>query len=403
MAMLHAFASHLPRPDFFVVTVNHNIRATAQDDCLFVKQYCDGLGVKCLVKSVDVPTYAKQNKLSTETSARILRYQALETLDCDYVCLAHHADDNAETVLMHVLRGSGAQGASGIKQFSGKYFRPMLSLTRKQIEQYVAQHDVPYVTDDTNADVNYTRNFVRHNVMPQLQAIYPTATENIVRFAQTISADNDYLNALADVSTVTFDDEGAHVPLPLLTQPYPIASRVVYKVFARLGVHHDIEKSHVVALVNLAQNNGGKKLTFPFGYRVTNDYTCVTISLERQKTASQTWQVPFALGNVQTPFGTVEVSKTKRQGALMVDLDKIDSSAVFRPKQSGDVFCKFGGGSKPLRKYLIDIKYPQRKRDELVVLASGQNVLAVCGVQISNDVKVTPQSNVVYISLTKEN
>ena len=130
MAMLHAFAHHLPRPNFYVVTINHNIRPEGASDCQFVENYCKQLGIECYVFDIDVPTHARENKLSLETSARVLRYQIFDKLNCDYVCTAHHSRDHAETVLMHIIRGSGLVGAQGIREYNGKYFRPMLNVTK---------------------------------------------------------------------------------------------------------------------------------------------------------------------------------------------------------------------------------------------------------------------------------
>ena len=228
MVMLHKFAALSPRPDFFVVTVNHGIREEAAADCAFVANYCKQLGVECRTVTVNAPAYCKDNKVSLETAARILRYEVFDGLDVDFVCLAHHADDNAETVLMHILRGSGAKGASGIKAQNGKYLRPLLELTRSEIEDYAAQHNVPHVEDGTNADTAYTRNFIRHKVMPLLTELNPAVKSNVLLFARNVAEDDRYLDSLADVSTVNFDGNGARIPVRLLTQPAPVAYRVLY-------------------------------------------------------------------------------------------------------------------------------------------------------------------------------
>ncbi len=127
------------------------------------------IDVDCSVLCVDAPKYSEENKISLETAARVLRYEVLAKSDCDFVCLAHHADDNAETVLMHILRGSGAYGAQGIKRINGKYLRPLIDLTREEIERYARNNNVPFVVDSTNAETIYTRNLVRREVMPMLK------------------------------------------------------------------------------------------------------------------------------------------------------------------------------------------------------------------------------------------
>lgn len=401
MTMLHMFSSLSPRPNFSVVTVNHNIRRQAQSDCDFVANYCKQLNVECRQVSVDVPRYAKENKLSEETAARILRYQALDNIDCGYVCLAHHLGDNAETVLMHILRGSGAQGASGIRQVNGKYMRPLLNMTREQIEAYAAKYNVPYVHDYTNDETKYSRNFVRHKVLPLLKQLNPNAEQNIARFAENLAEDNDFLDSLADVSQAEFGTDYARIPIALLQQPKPVAIRTIYKAFKRLGVHRDIEKTHIEALIDLSGGVGGRRVNLPFGFTAYCDYDFVTIQQTRQQQATE-FEIPFGIGLTVTPQGVVNVSKTPFSNSLKIDLNKLPDNTVLRLRRQGDVFTKFGGGSKSLKKYLIDKKVPQRNRDDLILIASGSEIFVICGLEISDKVKVTDNADAYYITVTKD-
>ena len=398
MVMLHKFAALLPRPNFFVVTVNHGIRQEAAADCKFVADYCQKLGVECRVVNVDVPAYCKEHKVSVETGARILRYEVFDSLDCDFVCLAHHADDNVETVLMHILRGSGAKGACGIKGQNGKYLRPLLDFARAEIEQYATEHNVPHVDDVTNDETKYTRNFIRHKVLPLLTDLNPAAKANVLRFASNVQADDEFIDSLVDLSAVDFGNDGAHIPKQLLTQPAPVAHRLLLRVFNRLGVFYDIEKTHLEKIVALSHNVGGKSIDLPFNLVATNDYDCVTI-YAREVNPSKKFEIPFALGKTQTPLGVVEVSTTPTEGSLRVDLDKLPQNCVFRTKRQGDVFTKFGGGTKPLRRYLIDKKIPERERNSLLLLACGSEVLVICGVEIAESVKVDKGCTAHYIKL----
>lgn len=423
MCMLHLFVCHKPKLRFSVVTVNHGIRPEAADDCKFVADYCRQNGVECAIECVDVPTYAAEHKLSTETAARILRYNVLDNVDADYICLAHHMSDNAETVLMHILRGSGANGAEGIREQNGRYLRPLLDMTRDEIFAYVCKNHVPYVTDSTNADIAYKRNYIRNEVMPRLKTAYPDAECAIARFAANIAEDNAYLCSLAYISTVDFGANytSARIPITLLTQHLPIAKRVLYKVFAEMGVYRDIESVHVAAIVDLAKSHGGAKLDLPFGFVAYNDYTHITLTcMSNDDVANEIdtkgtdnaplttksgtlndincdFCVPFSVGVTQTPFGKVVVTHTPTKGALRCDLAKIPSDAVVRTIRSGDVFTKFGGGTKPLNRYLIDKKIPQRNRAKLPLIATGNKVLVVCGVEISDEIKITDGKDTIYI------
>lgn len=401
MVMLHAFANHLPRPNFFVATVNHNIRKEGASDCQFVADYCKKLGVECQIYNIDAPTHAQQNKLSLETSARLLRYQIFDKLHCDFVCTAHHQRDNVETVLMHVIRGSGLVGAQGIKQYNGRYFRPLLQWSKQQIDDYARDNNVPFVIDQTNADDSYLRNYVRNRILPLLRDVCPSVEQNITKFAQNVTNDEQFLSSLADISTVQFIDDGAKIPLSLLEQPEPIAYRIIKKVMEKLGVFYDVERCHYKAICDVAHNVGGKQTYLPFGYVAINDYDHVTICKD-VKTLATEWQIPFAEGITQTPLGTVLVTSEVQQDSLRFDIDKIPSTAVFRTRKIGDVFTKFGGGTKSLKEYLIDKKIPQRERDKLIVVADGHNVLIVVGVEIADSVKTKDQSKTYYIKNFKE-
>ena len=396
MAMLHAFAHHLPRPNFYVVTINHNIRPEGASDCQFVENYCKQLGIECYVFDIDVPTHARENKLSLETSARVLRYQIFDKLNCDYVCTAHHSRDHAETVLMHIIRGSGLVGAQGIREYNGKYFRPMLNVTKEHINNYLQQNNVPFVVDQTNADDKYLRNYIRNKVLPLLLDVCPSVEQNIARFAQNVASDQQFLDSLADVSSVKFAKEQAQIPLELLKQPQPIAYRVLKKVFEQLGVHHDIESKHYQSICELATKAGGKQINLPFDYVAINDYNCVTLC-KAQPTQAQTWEIPFAVGVTETPLGKVEITQTHTPNTLHFDIASVPKTAVFRTRRTGDYFIKFGGGKKSLKEYLIDKKIPQRERDNLILIADKSNVLAIVGVEISGKIKAKKGSQVYYI------
>lgn len=400
MVMLHKFANLQPRPEFFVATVNHGIRKEAASDCKFVADYCKKLGVACQEFFVDVPSYAEKNKLSLETAARILRYEVLDGIQADVICLAHNANDNAETVIMHILRGSGVKGACGISRQNGKYFRPLLDLTRKEIEQYAEEHNVPFVKDATNDDVRYTRNFIRHKVMPILTESNPAAVENILRFAANAREESEFLDGIAAAYSVKNDNGVVRVPTEWLKKPRPVAYRIFINALRELGITHDVEKVHFEAVSDLICSNGGKKINLPFGIVAYNDYDSVTFCAEKLPVL-HTFEVPFAEGEVETPLGTVCVSATAVSGSLKIDIDKVPSDAVFRTRREDDFFTKFGGGTKPLNKYLINKKISERTRDELLLLASGREILAIVGVEISEKLRVSAQPHYLYLKNSK--
>lgn len=400
MAMLDMFVRHEPKLHFSVVTVDHSLRKESGSDCLFVQQWCAQHGVKCDIVKVDVNSYCREKGVSVETGARILRYEALNGRQCDYICLAHNKDDNAESVLMHIIRGSGLKGATGMQTFSGKYFRPLLEMTKKEVLQYCRDNAVPFVTDSTNSDCNYTRNFLRHKVIPLLKQINGNVIDNIVQFAENVALDQQYLTDCAVTDEVVTEEGKAFIPDSLLRQHPAVAYRVVDKTLAAMGVVNDFNRTHYLSVIALKDKQSGSRVDLPHGLTAYNDYNGVTIC--KSFATHSDYCLPFKEGYIQLPSGTLYVGKRPVEGfCLRVDAKKIPPDAVIRTRSEGDVFTKFGGGTKPLKKFLIDKKIPARMRDAIPLIASDNRILVVCGVEIADSVKTDDKSEIYYINFTK--
>ena len=189
----------------------------------------------------------------------------------------------------------------------------------------------------------------------------------------------------------------------MLAQPKPIAYRVLRKALIAAGYESNVEKFHYDNMLSLANGFGGRRLSLPFDLIAVNDYDKLTIiSNSYFDSIAQEVCLPVQLGQTATPYGVVNVSQDMPdQPCLQLDLSKIPPTAVIRTPKQGDVFTKFGGGTKPLVKYLIDKKIPQRQRNKLLLIADGNNVLVVCGVEIADAVKIdenTKQKHYVYLT-----
>lgn len=402
--------------EFTVATVNHLIRENSGQDCAFVAEFCRQKGVSCQIIEIDVPDYCKSEKLSTETGARILRHQALrEIAKGRIICLAHNANDQAETVLLHLLRGSGGAGGAGMKRFDENYFRPLLSVMREEIEDYAESHKIPFVTDQTNTDLTYTRNFLRHEIFPRLNKVNTNAVANLCKFADLLRADQDIFDGIIEVvftknppayygGTATFSAE-------ICRLASPISSRAVFRIFSQLGYDKDIEQKNVNDILSLAEKPVGKQISLPFGLIAQRDYGGITICPKSDTELEYVDSVDFGKGVFEVADKKVVVEKPREEnarngdsqnGLLWFDMKKIPQKAVFRTRREGDLFTKFGGGTKKLKDYLIDIKIPQKKRDELVLVAQGKQVLIIVGVEISEQVKCEQNSDIYKIYLKKE-
>lgn len=385
---------------FVAVTVNHGIRAAeGESDAEFVVNFCKERNIDVLRFDVDALKTASENGISVEVAARILRYdcffRAIEKGFCDLIATAHHRGDNAETILLNLLRGAGLKGVSGMQysSYSNKIIRPLLNVSKEEIDKYLAENAVEFVTDSTNLCNEYTRNFIRNELMPKIKERFPNAEKALLRFAETARCDDEFLTKLCDEYLITVE-YGAKI---LFCKEKPLFFRAAIKALKSIGASKDYETVHLQALYQLQFSNSGSMLNLSSGAVAYKDYDAITITCQRRKEIAQS--SPFKKGVTKINSKTVKVTAVdindnfKRTGGeLYADGDKIPQNAVFRSRKQGDVFTKFGGGRKKLKDFLIDIKIPARERNSLIVLACENIILAVLGIEISDEIKIKPQT-----------
>ena len=393
---------------FFAVNFEHGIRGDKSvNDSKFVKEWCKTNGVECLMISLDVPTYSRAKGLTVEQGARELRYyhfdKLLEEGKCDYVALAHHNDDQAETILMRLFRGTGVRGLKGMSEVNGGYVRPLINYTRDDIDEYVACNNIPFVEDETNTDDVYTRNYIR-NEIKELKKRFPMIGESIARLSRNATEVDEYLlSQVGEVETV----DGEYQMKIDEFEVSAVAKRKILVIFEKLGVRQDIEERHYPLIFDLAKCENGKRLNLPHGIIAYKDGENIVFSTLTVPEKME--EIPFV---GKTIDGVITVEKMSRfekgEGDLVIDLDKVPRTAVLRHPREKDKIRKFGGGSKSLGDFLTDKKIPLRKRKDLIVCASAPDgyknaneILFVLGVEISADLKVEDGTNLAKISKYK--
>ena len=397
MALLDYMCKSQKKYNIKVVALNleHGIRgASSVSDSEFVKEVCEEMGVPLKQKSVDCKAYAKQNKLTVEQAGRILRYaffnECIENGFCDKVATAHHRGDNVESVLINLFRGTGLKGTSGIEEnFNDKIIRPFLTLTKHEILDYVFDNDIPFVDDETNLSTDYTRNFLRLNVMPLISEVFPEMEKNVERFASICREENEYLEQKA-LSIITEKQNLFEIEIA----EKPIFSRAVIFALKKLGVEKDWEKTHIDSVFALCNAENGKKIDLPKQITAIKEYDRVV--LYKYSTLNLPI-VPLNIGEISFGDKTLVIEKLSApplnlKNGFYLDLNKLPKNAVIRQKQDGDIFTKFGGGTKKLNDFLTDKKIPLKDRDYLPVIASEKVVYAIFGVAISNLAKVDDSS-----------
>ena len=398
MCLLHYLNSVKDILDIDVVGIhiNHGIREESYDEAKFVLDKCKEMGVRVYKFTIDSNKIAKEKKVSLETGAREGRYGVFEALVkkdiVDKIALAHHMSDQAETILMHLFRGAGIKGAKGMEPIrDGIYIRPMLNISKEEILVYASLNNIEYVEDASNNDNSYSRNYMRNVVMKDILARWPNAIEAINNFSRTVCEDDDYIDANIDLNSLVVDDKVVQLPCSVFRLHSAVYSRLVFKALSIIGVKKDIERKHIEIIKDLALNlDNGKKVKLPLDVSVRKEYGFLTfenVFVEKPVLRKPNKCFSFDVEN----FGTVTIKRVKTDdlsNGLYFDYRKVPKDAYWRFREDGDVFEKFGGGTKKLKSIFIDKKIPLRKRDYIPVLASGNEVYVIAGVAISEKVKV---------------
>ena len=262
------------------INVEHGIRGeNSLRDTEFVKEFCKKNGITLFCESVDAPAFAKENGYTLEQAARILRYavfdRAVAEGKCDLIALAHHADDQAETIFMRILRGTGTAGLVGMRELRGIYVRPLLRYTREDIDEYVKANGLEYVEDETNEDLTYTRNFLRAE-LARLKERFPDLENSFARLSRNALETEEYLQQILPELEVK---NGEVLVETDLKNPF-VLKMLVLKGAKLLGVRQDIEEKHLDAVCELAQNENGKRINLTHGLVAHKDEKGIVLSRE---------------------------------------------------------------------------------------------------------------------------
>ncbi|MDD4316103.1 MAG: tRNA lysidine(34) synthetase TilS [Clostridia bacterium] len=387
----------------FAINIEHGIRGEESErDSRFVADFCMRNDIELMSFSVDAPAESRITKESLELTARRLRYgifdALLEQKKADYIALAHHASDNAETILMRILRGTGTRGLRGIVDRGG-YIHPLIKYSRKQIEHYAADCGIPYINDSTNLLNDYTRNFLRNMVFPTLEQKFTNIENSFLRLAENAAETEAYLQTqLLDI----FEDGGSfYLDIEQLRKAHSlIAKYSINELLSRMGAVQDIESRHLEYIISLCGKQNNAVINLPFGIIAVKEYDRLAF---RKDTAKEYFCSPFSLDTEYIFEGSCyRFEKTQNIAiGISFDANKIPEGAVMRTRQEGDIFKRCNGRTKKLSDFLTDIKLTADERDKLLVLAYEGEALAVCGMEISDKIKVDKYTKEI-INIIKE-
>ena len=392
------------RESFFltlnVCHINHNLRGKeSRKDADFVENLCQKLNLPLLSYSADVQSEAKGRSL--EEAAREIRYsflyEAARKCGANKIALGHNQNDNAETLLLRLCRGTGLSGLCGIppvREGEGALLiRPLIETERAAIEAYLELKAIPFRTDKSNFDTGFRRNRIRHDIIPALQQINPQITLHLAKSAELLREDEKLLSELCCkiLEDCLSKKDGRfllHIPT-MLAQPRGMQKRLIREALLRYGSLRNISQAHILQIESLINSQSGKETHLPFDLRVRREYDYLIFLPETEAEIKgfcfdipidTPIYIPAIDRNVQAsvitskkmPFSSINF---KEMCTKYFNYDKIKGSLQVRSRKPGDRIALAGLGRKKLKDELIDRKIPKAQRDNIPLLAVDNDIL----------------------------
>lgn len=421
----------------FAVHINHGIRDEAHKDAEYVEILCRKLGIPFYLFCENIPRRAIEKGMSEEEMGRHYRYECFaeiaEKTGAKKIVVAHHENDQAETILFHMLRGTDLKGLKGMqpqvtKQDGTIVIRPFLCVNREEIEMYLKERQILWCEDRTNQDNHYSRNALRNLVIPAMEQINSQTVPHIVRLAQRMSEYEQFFQEQVESYIRQQVKENSkteyYIKRESLGKLPPVLARgVLYEVLCRLGDgQRDIEECHVEAIYGLLTKQSGKELHLPYGIKVNLLYENLVLrkSLEEEKDEEKNviyqegiiWQEGKIYDINIEGYGLLRIrcttysdlTQNEKENLLgniytkYFDCDTIKGMLCVRTPVEKDVLCIHESGkSKKLSRYLKDVKINRNRRRSIPVLAWEHRILYIAGYRRCEEYKITEHTKKVLV------
>lgn len=408
VAMLHCLLQLGQELEITVTAAhyNHCLRGEAsQEDEAFVRRLCASWGVPLAVGRGDVAAFAAEAGRSVEEAARVMRYDFL-LAQPGVVAVAHHGDDQVETVLLNLLRGTGLRGLGGMMPKTDRVVRPLMTVTRAEILAYGKSEGLSWREDESNGQDDALRNRLRHHVLPLLQEENPNLAGTVERMTELLRRDESYLQAQTEDLLRRACRPGGYDARMLRQAPQVLCQRAIRRLL-------EIPKptmAHVLGAVELLQKDSGSgELPLPGGYVFRNSYGLVSL----QRTGAWSFapvelrpgqRISISEAGLEIALSEPEVleknMKSTSTFAIKCDMMRADSTISVRPRQTGDTL-RLSGGTKSVKKLMIDRKIPAYRRNLCPVLTDGEGIIAVYGLGVDRAWAAAPGDRAVMISITR--
>ena len=357
----------------YVAHFNHRLRGAESDrDCEFVRSYCETLGVPCYIGYGDALR-------GDEGSAREQRYAFLtataKAIGAEVIATAHNCDDNAETMLLNLARGAGTRGLSGIPPRRGTLVRPLLCITREELEVYLAQQGIPHIEDSTNAGDAYARNRLRHHVLPILREINPQFAAHALEAAQRLRADEEYLQSAAALPKTQVIYGAAHAAAGLVRgAPRALAVRRIASLSP-----HALSAAQLEAVLAMCECAEGSAEVHVCGGRIVREYDALRFT--SSEAVSREFRARIEVREIGRLTSTKKVYKDLTH--FLFKKSEICGTIFVSSRKKGDKIALYGRNvTKSVKKLFIEMKIPAAERDTIPIIADDAGVLAIAGIAL---------------------
>ena len=396
----------------YVAHINHGVRGNEADrDEQFVEKLSQKYNIPFYSTKVDMNGYAREKKISSEEAGRILRYgffrKILNDIGGGKIAVAHNKNDQAETVMLRIIRGTGIDGLMGMQFSTQDIIRPILNMKRNELEEYLIAHGLDHVEDYTNVETIYQRNKIRLELFPYIEDNFnPNIVDSLYRLSKNAQIDSDALDEIAEkkynllvkkIDNNSIIIEGASLNKEVLA----IKNRIIRKaIFCLCDDIIDIEQKHIELVADLlGKNMTGKSLNIAKGIVARISYGDLHLELADKQKETALKEKELSIGKniieeLRLELMIEEIDQKDIKYNLIntkyFDYDKIEWPIILRTRRESDIFYPLGlGGKKKLKKYFIDKKIPQEQRDNIPLVCDSNNILWIIGYDISDIFKIT--------------
>lgn len=402
-----------------IVHVNHKLRAAAEAEAAYVEDICRQWSLPCTVCAKDIHAYAKEMGMSVEEAGRTYRYACFEQVrketGCQKIAVAHHADDRVETLLFHMSRGTGMRGLGSIPPVRGRVIRPLLSVSREEIEAYLRMQKIRYYIDESNLESEYSRNYIRNQIMPAIRTLNERAVEHMSEVSELAQEYWEYVEEQAkklENICVKQTEQGLELQtLEFMQAPELVRKHLVYRVLSQAaGSAKNLEQQHIQQVLELFEKAEGKQVMLPYhlmAVRIRGGVRVCDKTVKAEQTEAIRIPITIEGRTVAAGRGILEcrleewdsnLEITKNLYTKMFDYDKIYGTLCLRTPESGDyLVIDTQGRRKKLSRFFIDNKVPGEQRSRMLVVADGSKICWVLGMRISEDIKVTETTSRVLV------